>query len=104
MLFLDDMRDIAQKDAKRCIIQLTPGMKSKSGICVEHNFSCNLNPGLYFLNAGVTAGEQDAEVFLHRVLDICMFRVLPLTENTATAIVHFDCVAQVDFSAVCPPQ
>ncbi len=38
-------------------------------------FKCNFLPGTYFLNSGLV-GEVDGEqVFLHRVLDVMMFRV-----------------------------
>lgn len=63
-----------------------------SVVQVEFGFQCNLNPGTYFLNAGVlgTAGEN--ETYLHRLLDACLFRVLPVTDNSATGLVDFKCV------------
>ncbi len=43
---------------------------------VEFMFLCALNPGTYFLNAGVLGDGDDAtETFLHRRVDIAMFRV-----------------------------
>jgi lipopolysaccharide transport system ATP-binding protein len=63
---------------------------------VEFRFNCNLNPGLYFLNAGVTGICREEETFLHRVMDICMFKVIPLPNNTATAIIDFNCVAEIE--------
>jgi lipopolysaccharide transport system ATP-binding protein len=66
-----------------------------TAISVEFRFTCNLNPGLYFLNAGVTGSNREEETYLHRVLDLCMFKVMPVSDNTATAIIDFNCVAEV---------
>ena len=61
---------------------------------VRFSFCCRLNAGVYFLNAGVLgAGQSGAETFLHRLLDVAMFRVLPQCHNTATGPVDFECVA-----------
>ena len=65
-------------------------------INVEFQFTCRLNPGAYFLNAGVMGIHQAEETFLHRVLDICMFKVMPVSCDTATAIIDFNCVPEVD--------
>ena len=64
-------------------------------INVEFQFTCNLNPGLYFLNAGVMGSYQEEDTFLHRVLDLCIFKVMPVSGNTATAIIDFNCVAEI---------
>jgi lipopolysaccharide transport system ATP-binding protein len=69
-----------------------------STVNVEFRFTSNLNPGTYFLNAGVTGVLQESETYLHRVLDICMFSVMPVADNTATATVDFNCIAEVDFT------
>ncbi len=63
---------------------------------VEFRFTCSLNPGSYFLNAGVTGNRHETEIYLHRVLDVCMFKVMPISQNTATAIIDFDCVAETE--------
>ena len=63
---------------------------------IEFRFTCNLNPGSYYLNAGVRGIHRETETYLHRVLDVCMFKVLPIIDNTATAIVDFNCVAEVE--------
>lgn len=42
---------------------------------------------MYFLNAGVLGSVDDAEVYLHRVLDILMFRVLPVKQLIVTSMV-----------------
>ncbi|NKN32747.1 ABC transporter ATP-binding protein [Marichromatium bheemlicum] len=58
---------------------------------VEFQFDCMLNPGTYFLNAGVLGISDGEETFLHRLVDAEMFRVLPDTRRTATGIVDFSC-------------
>jgi lipopolysaccharide transport system ATP-binding protein len=62
---------------------------------VQFRFTCHLNPGSYFLNAGVSGSHYEADIYLHRVLDICMFKVMPISGNTATATIDFHCVAEV---------
>jgi lipopolysaccharide transport system ATP-binding protein len=65
--------------------------ESGSVLRVEFRFICDLNPGVYFLNAGVTGMVQGEDTYLHRVLDLCMFKVLPVVRNSATGIVDFRC-------------
>lgn len=64
---------------------------------IEFSFVCTLNPGTYFLNAGVTGVRRDEEIYLHRMLDLHMFKVLPCMRDTATGMVDFRCVANVEF-------
>lgn len=68
-----------------------------SVIRVEFRFQCNLNPGAYFLNAGVVGMRNMEEVYLHRLLDACMFRVLPCAGSLSTGIVDFNCAPDVIF-------
>lgn len=67
---------------------------------VEYAFDCMLNPGVYFMNAGVFGVEEpgQAETLLHRIADAICFRVLPITENTSTELIDFNCESQVQFS------
>jgi len=62
---------------------------------VEFSFQCLLNPGTYFLNAGVTGTVGESETYLHRLLDACLFRVLPIGDNVATGTVDFNCVPEL---------
>ncbi len=62
---------------------------------VEFHFLCSLNPGIYFLNAGVVGDVNESEVFLHRLIDVAMFRVLSEKDVCATGIVDFQCLAYV---------
>lgn len=64
----------------------------------EFEFVCRLNPGTYFLNAGVLGTDGGEEFFLHRLVDACAFRVLPVAGDTATEIAnlcqfvkHYEC-------------
>ncbi|MES2823714.1 MAG: ABC transporter ATP-binding protein [Pseudomonadota bacterium] len=57
---------------------------------VIFSFKCALNPGVYFLNAGVSGEINGVDTYLHRLIDVAMFRVLPVSENIATGIVNFD--------------
>ena len=69
-----------------------------SVVRVEFSFQCDLNPGTYFLNAGVLGSVGESETYLHRLLDACLFRVLPVTDSTATGIVDFKCVPDLSIS------
>lgn len=63
---------------------------------VEFRFCCALNPGVYFLNAGVFGEVDGSETYLHRMIDISMFRVEPDTESLATGIVDFCCCPEIE--------
>lgn len=68
-------------------------------IQVEFSFECNLNPGTYFVNAGVLGTINEAETYLHRLLDACLFRVLPVTEQLATGVIDFKCTPDILISS-----
>ena len=63
---------------------------------VEFRFACALNPGVYFLNAGVVGQLDGNETYLHRMVDIAMFRVLPESEDIATGLVNFACYPDIE--------
>lgn len=54
-------------------------MSVTAGETIRINFplTCNLNPGTYYLNAGVLASVNGKETFVARVIDALKFRVLP---------------------------
>lgn len=54
---------------------------------VEFKFNCFLNPGVYFMNAGVLGVIEKDEVFLDRNIDVTMFRVQEIENYHSTAIV-----------------
>lgn len=64
-----------------------------SKLRVEFTFVCSLNPGTYFLNAGVLGMVGEGETYLHRLMDAYLFRVLPVMNNLSTGIVDFNCKA-----------
>ena len=63
---------------------------------VEFRFCCALNQGIYFLNAGVLGVVDGIETYLHRLIDIAMFRVLPNSDNFTTGIVDFGCYPELE--------
>ena len=62
---------------------------------IRFGFRCLLNPGAYFLNAGVLASIGETEVFLDRNIDIVMCRVQEEQGFTSTAIVDLIEVSDV---------
>lgn len=66
---------------------------------VEFAFDCLLNPGIYFLNAGVFGIKEEAEELLHRIVDAAAFRVLPVSANASTELVDFNCESLVKVHA-----
>lgn len=65
---------------------------------VEFKFRCLLQPGVYFLNAGVVGFIDETETYLDRHIDVAMFRVYPEEDCLETGLVDF-CV-QPDISFV----
>ncbi|PJJ19564.1 lipopolysaccharide transport system ATP-binding protein [Janthinobacterium sp. 67] len=63
---------------------------------VEFRFTCSLNPGVYFLNAGVTGELGGDDTYLHRLIDIAMFRVQSNAADLATGIVDFGCYPEIE--------
>ena len=49
-----------------------------------------------FLNAGVVGSVESNETFLHRLIDVAMFRVIADTGNLATGIVDFGCLSEIE--------
>jgi len=62
---------------------------------VEFSFYCNLNPGIFFMNAGVFGMVNGEETVLHRKADIVTFRVLPIQENVETEMVSLGFESEV---------
>lgn len=57
---------------------------------VRFRFCAMLEPGTYFLNAGVTAIGVDGEIYLDRILDVAMLRITSDSQRLATGMVDFD--------------
>ncbi|AFZ04964.1 Teichoic-acid-transporting ATPase [Oscillatoria nigro-viridis PCC 7112] len=56
-------------------------------IVVKFHFKCLLNPGVYFLNAGVVGTVDGDLTYLDRCVDVAMFRVQSCTESCGNGIV-----------------
>jgi len=70
-------------------------IKQGATIPVQFQFLCSLNPGLYYMNAGVLGEVKDGETYLHRVSDFVIFRVLARPKNLSTGIIDFNCFPDV---------
>ena len=55
---------------------------------VSFEFVNLFTPGTYFLNAGVLGTTDEGQNWLHRLLDVAMFRVEPSRGSVATGIVN----------------
>jgi len=66
---------------------------------VSFTFRCSLNPGVYFLNAGVVGDINGSEIYLHRLVDAEMFRVVTEVNSCVTGIIDFECSSKVEMSS-----
>jgi lipopolysaccharide transport system ATP-binding protein len=73
-----------------------PFVTSGSVYDIEFSFVCRLNSGVYFLNAGVVGELNGSEVFLHRLIDIAMFRVNSEISSLSTGIIDFNCIPKIE--------
>lgn len=64
-------------------------VSSEQRIRVRFQFRAMLAPGVYFMNAGITAVEHEGETYLDRIIDTLMFRIVPDPRRVATGIVDF---------------
>lgn len=64
-------------------------VQAGSRVQVRFRFTANLLPGTYFLNAGCVGEVNGEETYLHRIIDACMFKILPEEKQTATGMVDF---------------
>jgi lipopolysaccharide transport system ATP-binding protein len=62
---------------------------------VEFRFRCALNPGLYFLNAGVAGVVDDRDGYLHRILDSVCIRVIGFSDEFSNGTVDFDIMSEI---------
>lgn len=71
-------------------------VKKGTLVHVEYQFTCLLNPGMYFLNAGVSGSIQGEIKHLHRIVDAFCFRVIgDTTSGYSTGIVDFSCSPEI---------
>jgi len=80
------------------IAEAIPYVAAGSVYDAEFRFTCSLNPGVYFLNAGVVGLREGTETYLHRLLDVAMFRVLPESGSLVNGIVDFNCIPEFDLA------
>lgn len=66
---------------------------------IRFDLHWTLNPGVYFLNAGVTGSVDGAAAYSHRLLDAMAFRIMPKRDQLATGWVNFDPVPLVELIA-----
>jgi lipopolysaccharide transport system ATP-binding protein len=76
-----------------------PVVESGTEILVSFQFDCLVNPGTYFINAGVfgTSSDGQEETVMHRLVDAVVFRVGPIQNNLATELVDFGCTSSVTY-------
>jgi lipopolysaccharide transport system ATP-binding protein len=70
-----------------------------ASVDVEFTFDAHLNPGVYFLNAGVFGMKDGNEIVLHRKVDVLAFRILPISNNLETETVSFGFCPLVNINA-----
>lgn len=60
-------------------------------------FDCRMQPGTYFINAGVVGRPEGEDVFLDRRVDVLMVRVLPGGNPLVTGMVDLAPVCRLDW-------
>lgn len=65
---------------------VTPGQQIEA----RFRFRALLAPGVYFMNAGVSAHAADGETYMDRLIDALMFRIMPDEHRLATGWVDFE--------------
>ena len=75
-----------------------PHLAAGSVVDIGFVFRCSLLPGVYFLNAGCAGLVNYEDRYLHRVVDVAMFRVLPEEGDIRTGMVDFECAPTVSLS------
>lgn len=64
-------------------------IEAQRTVIVKFKFKCLLNPGVYFLNAGVVGMADNHLTYLSRCIDIAMFRVQHCSDSCGTGVVDF---------------
>jgi lipopolysaccharide transport system ATP-binding protein len=75
-----------------------PYVQAGARVWVEFRFDCRLTSGVYFLNAGIVGDVNGSETYLHRLVDVAIFRVLPEAEMLPTGCVDFACQPKIEFA------
>lgn len=74
-------------------------VESGTEMLVSFQFNCLMNPGTYFINAGVfgTASNGHEETVMHRLVDAVVFRVAAIQNNLATELIDLGCTSSVTY-------
>ena len=84
--------------------QLRTIIEAGKSLTVRFEFSCDLLPGFYFMNAGVGAILGDEWGYLHRLVDAYLFRVQDEADLHRSGFVDFGIQVQIDDGAPAPLQ
>lgn len=76
-------------------IIVSPGQSLQA----RFRFRAMLAPGVYFMNAGVSAVEKEGETYLDRIIDVLMFRVMHDANRLATGTVDFQVLPELGVEA-----
>ena len=80
-----------------------PHIAAGSRVQVRIPFVARLAPGTYFANAGVMGLVDSEEMFLHRILDACMFRVALEADCLVTGSIDLSSEEAIHLEAAGPP-
>lgn len=77
-------------------------VEAGTSLLVKFRFRCLLNPGVYFMNAGVVGSVEGCETYLHRLIDAVMFRVVTPDNSFAVGTVDFciNPVVSIEYDSV----
>lgn len=75
--------------------QTIPSVQAGEIVAVEFEFTCTLNPGTYYSNAGAYCLQDAEEIIMHRVIDAMAFRVMPMGPDCATGLIWLSAGASV---------
>lgn len=67
---------------------------------VKYKFTCLLNTGLYFLNAGVSGNVSGENKHLHRIIDAFCFRVREDYSGYSTGVIDFSCLPEISLDHI----
>lgn len=75
-----------------------PFVKAGARYRVRFLFNAYLNSGTFFLNAGVQGEIDGKNGYLHRLIDIAAFRILPDKNRYTTATIDFGCIPELEIA------
>ena len=74
-----------------CNISKRSGINAKAEeeYLIEFEFDCLVNPGTYFINAGIMGIHNDELTYLSRISDAAIFQVMPISNDSSTGTIDF---------------